>query len=256
MVTKLSSLSLDYTCKCDNTYVYNNYINPNQNIFQPKKTSKSTESTQKRINLTGNTTKLTNDEISKKTAVLYMTLNLKNKGISPDVFQNAIKGYCKLSDKGNGLLAIVDTNTKKYHLIDLEEEKYISQMDIVVGKGANGKMDNCIRANKNGSNETLSGFHKVGNEYYSYNMKKNAMRLIGLEQNINHRSLEKGTVIHYATGKYTHGCIGFRPVRKQNGQIDVKATNKKMELNCPKDTIMFTVPQDPQYYKFSKLYNK
>ena len=80
-------------------------------------------------------------------------------------------------------------------------------------------------------------------------MGKRAKVIHGLEKGINDQAKNNGTVVHYASGNHTLGCKGFTPVRKNNGQVDVKATDEKMREICPEGTIMFTAPTNPEEYK-------
>ena len=114
-------------------------------------------------------------------------------------------------------------------------------------------MSNIVSANKGGSHATLSGFERVGEEYYSSSMGKNALRLDGLEEGINDNSRAKGTVVHYTTANSTWGCKGFPPVRT-NGRIDRDATYDRMRELFPTNTIVFTYPKDDRYWEMSEFY--
>lgn len=185
---------------------------------------------------------------------LYKNMGLEEKGLNFEVFSRALEGYNNLKDKGNGYLGIFDTtqnaNNERYYLLDLNNFELIGQTAVKTGSG---NMDNVVSANKPGSHATLSGFERVGSEYYSSSMKKNALRLIGLEDGINDNSLDKGTVVHYTVNNSTWGCKGFTPVKK-NGKIDKDATYEKMRKLFPENAIIFTYPTDSNYWNLSKLY--
>ena len=182
---------------------------------------------------------------------LYTELNLGAQGLNYEVFEMAITGYNNLpdSEKNTGMLSIFDTSQsadkERYYLIDLKNKKVVARS---VMKTGSGNMNDVSRANKAGSHATLSGFEKIGDEYYSSGMKKQAKIIYGLEVGINDQAKNKGTVVHYASGNHTLGCKGFGPVRR-NGRVDVQATNEKMRRICPKGTIMFTAPTNPEQYK-------
>ena len=183
---------------------------------------------------------------------LYSELNLESQGLNYEVFEMAITGYNNLpdSEKNTGLLGIFDTsqgdNKDRYYLIDLKNRKLVARSGMKTGTG---DMSKVAGANKEGSHATLSGFEKIGSEYYSSGMKKRAKVIHGLEKGINDQAKNKGTVVHYASGNHTYGCKGFTPVRKNNGQVDVKATDEKMREICPEGTIMFTAPTNSEEYK-------
>ena len=195
-----------------------------------------------------NTVKVPNNAMA-----LYKSMGLEELGLNYDVFELAMEGYGNLENKGNGLLGIFDTtqgaNEDRYYLIDMENMEVIGQCEVKTGSG---DMSNILTANREGSHATLSGFEMVGEEYYSPEMGKEAMRLIGLEEGINDNALSKGTVVHYTTGNSTWGCMGFDPVMS-NGSVDVSATNEKMRQLFPQNTIIFTNPTDPNYRNLSSL---
>ena len=185
---------------------------------------------------------------------LYEAMGLDEKGLNFEVFASALEGYNNLENRENDYLGIFDTtqgdNANRYYLLDLSTFELIGQCQLKVGSG---NMDDVTRANQEGSHATLSGFEKVGNEYYSSSMEKNALRLIGLEEGINDNALEKGTVVHYTTGNHTWGCKGFPPI-KTNGKIDLDATYEYMRKMFPTGAIIYTHPTDEDYWELSELY--
>ena len=184
---------------------------------------------------------------------IYETLGLEQQGLNKEVFMLAMEGYNNLEDKGNGLLGIFDTtqsaDKERYYLLDLNNFELVGRSVLKTGSG---NMNNIKTANQDGSHATLSGFEKVGDQYYSDSMGKDAMRLIGLESGINDNALAKGTVVHYTTNNSTWGCKGFTPVIK-NGRVDIAATNEKMHKLFPTGTIIFTNPTDSRYREYSAL---
>ena len=187
---------------------------------------------------------------------LYKTMGLEEKGLNYEVFLKAIEGYNNLSekDKEKGYLGIFDTtqssDKKRYYLLDLNNFELVGQS---VMKTGSGNMDNVQSANRPNSHATLSGFEKVGKEYYSNSMKKQAIRLIGLEEGINDNAESKGTVIHYTVNEHTWGCKGFPPV-KSNGKINKEATYDLMRDLFPTGSIVYTHPTDDRYWQLSDLY--
>lgn len=201
------------------------------------------------------------EDIQKEHAVLslkdaekiFKTMGLDKQGLNYDVFTMALEGYNNLEDKGNGMLGIFDTtqsaDKERYYLLDMNNFELVGR---TVLKTGSGNMDNIKTANKDGSHATLSGFERVGSQYYSDSMGKNAMRLIGLEDGINDQSEAKGTVVHYTTKNSTWGCKGFTPV-VTNGRVDLAATDEKMHRLFPENTIVFTYPTDERYREYSAL---
>ncbi len=201
------------------------------------------------------------EDIQKEHAVLslkdadkiFKTMGLDKQGLNFDVFSMALEGYNNLEDKGNGMLGVFDTtqsaDKERYYLLDMNNFELVGR---TVLKTGSGNMDNIKTANRAGSHATLSGFERVGSQYYSDSMGKNAMRLIGLEDGINDQSEAKGTVVHYTTKNSTWGCKGFTPVVK-NGRVDLAATDEKMHGLFPENTIVFTYPTDERYREYSEL---
>ena len=189
----------------------------------------------------------------KDTEKIYKAMGLDKQGLNFDVFSMAMEGYVNLEDKGNGMLGVFDTtqsaDKERYYLLDMNNFELVGR---TVLKTGSGNMDNIKTANKDGSHATLSGYEKVGGQYYSDSMGKNAMRLIGLEEGINDNSEAKGTVVHYTTKNSTWGCKGFTPVMK-NGRVDLAATDEKMHRLFPENTIIFTYPTDSRYREYSAL---
>ena len=187
------------------------------------------------------------DEKVTGTRQLYNSLGLEKEGLSFEVFSLAMEGYNKLKTKGNGKLGIVDPNTKRYYLIDLNNSKFVEKTDVKFGSG---RMDDVANANRDGSHATLSGFTQVKEEYASTksHWSSRAKRLDGLETGINNNARSKHVVIHSTPNNTTWGCIGFTPVMR-NGQQDDTATNEKMRRLFPQDTIIFTYPTDVDEYK-------
>ncbi len=185
---------------------------------------------------------------------LYEAMGLEEKGLNFEVFASALEGYNNLEDRENDYLGIFDTtqgnNANRYYLLDLSTFELVGQCQLKIGSG---NMDDVEAANKQGSHATLSGFEKVGTEYYSSSMGKNALRLIGLEDGINDNALAKGTVVHYTTGNHTWGCKGFPPITK-NGKIDLDATYEFMRNMFPTGAIIYTHPTDEDYWELSDLY--
>ncbi len=187
---------------------------------------------------------------------LYKTMGLEEKGLNYEVFLSAIEGYKNLDeeDRETGFLGIFDTtqssDRERYYLLDLNNFELIGQTVLKIGSG---NMDNVVTANQEGSHATLSGFEKVGSEYYSSSMEKQALRLIGLEEGINDNAESKGTVVHYTVYEHTWGCKGFPPVMS-NGNIDLDATYDLMRELFPTGSIVYTHPTDERYWELSELY--
>lgn len=179
---------------------------------------------------------------------LYQSLGLEQKGLSLEVFSDALEGYSKLEDKGNGMLGVFDTSQgedkERYYLFDLNTAQLVAQS---VMKTGSGNMDNVSGANKDGSHATLSGFVRIGEKYYSSSMGKYAMNVVGLEKGVNDNADAKGIAFHYTKYNSTWGCFGFPEVKGDNKDHD--KTYALMSKLAPTGTTIYTVPTDENEYK-------
>lgn len=223
------------------------YSPPSMTPVAPVSTPASTKSTSS----ANNSEKINAREV-------YDAMNLSAQGLSYEVFAFAIEGYNNLKDKGNGKLGIFDTSqsadSERYYLIDLNTRTLVGRSVLKTGEG---DMDDMIHANTNGSHATLSGFMKVGAEYYSSSKHRWSMYLDGLDKGINDQAIRKSVVVHQIKigQPNTWGCLGFSPVVK-GGKVDAKATREKMHKLFPEGTIIFTKPTDPRYREMSEFYKQ
>lgn len=234
-----------------------------QQTTQPQQTTQSNSQTP----IAPTSTKLKGFNINKypKAEVdnaikLYQQMGLDKRGLNKEVFLAAVIGYNRLSDKGNGYLAIVDTtqsrNAKRYYLVDMKNKRFVDQTAVKLGKNS---MANALRANVAGSNASLSGFMKFGIEYESpsANAKrrwKRGIKLHGFESGINNNALSKGVVAHCTELNTTAGCIGITAVLNSNGGYNYPASFAKLRKFCPSGAIVFTAPTGTDYWQSSKIF--
>ncbi len=198
-------------------------------------------------------TKFPETEI-KEAEKLYKKLNLQAKGLDYGVFICAYIGYNKIKGQGSGYLGIFDTtqNSKanRYYLINMKNQCLVGQCGM---KAGTGDMSNVTTANKLGSNATLSGFEKIGEEYQSTARWRRGRRIYGLEKGINDTSIARCTVAHYTELDTTLGCKGIPAIMKENGDFDHEASLAKLRKFFPTGTILFTAPTGTDYWDKSKL---
>jgi len=152
---------------------------------------------------------------------LYNAVGLKNK-IKYSTFKKALKGYKKVPNKREEVLAIVDyskpSTKRRFFVIDLAKKRLIYYTYVAHGINS-GKNHTKKFSNKPGSEKSSQGFFKTGETYsgeWGY-----SLRLDGLEAGINDRARYRGIVIHgqkEITGKTipemgrlfrTAGCPGL-----------------------------------------------
>lgn len=131
-------------------------------------------------------------------------LRAQLRGLSPEAFELAIKGYQQLLAKGTlapgALLAIADfslpSDQERFFVVNLQEG--IVHYHTLVAHGKNSGERYATRfSNKPSSLQSSLGFFKTGGPYQGSN--GNSLRLIGLEKGVNDQALARGIVLHGAT---------------------------------------------------------
>ena len=217
----------------------------------------------------------------------FETQGLKEKGLNFDNYVLSCVAYNHLNgtdvEQGRyfGIFDTTDTGktdaetdySGMYYLLDLKNMDLVETSEMVLGKNSfekslNGDDAGKNKSNADGSGSTLPGFELVGKQRTSGIPNddgrrgcKEAKDLYGLEMDVNDQSDLKNTIVHYYNHNngYTKGCKGFDPIYDNNGNIDIEATNEKLDRLFPTGTLIYTVPwieKDKQdYLKLSKLYS-
>lgn len=134
---------------------------------------------------------------------IYQELQLESLGLSKQAFEYAITGYNKLLESGDivndAILSVVDfslpSNQKRFFIIDLNKGELLYHTFVSHGKNS-GKLMAQKFSNRFNSYQSSIGFYTTGETY----MGKHgvSLRLLGKENGINDKALERGIVIHSA----------------------------------------------------------
>ena len=149
-----------------------------------------------------NTVDVVNDE-SEVLNSLYEKLELNLKGLSHEAFDNAIKGFENLKEKGEfkntSILSIVDftrpSTEKRLYVIDIANEKVLFNTYVSHGRGSGKTMAEDF-SNVPESYKSSLGFYETSGTYQGKNGY--SMKLTGLEKGFNNKAEERAIVMHGA----------------------------------------------------------
>jgi hypothetical protein len=132
---------------------------------------------------------------------LYNEMELKDLGLSMKAFEYALKGYRNLVERGkvmkNQILSICDfsqsSRRKRFYVIDMAEKKVLINTWVAHGRNSGGEFARSF-SNSPESHKSSLGFYVTGNTYYgSHGL---ALKIEGLEKNINDKADRRNIVIH------------------------------------------------------------
>lgn len=132
---------------------------------------------------------------------LYQSMNLGKWGLSRKAFDYAWKGYKHLLQNGriykDQVLSICDfsqsSRRKRFYIIDVEEKKVLINTWVAHGRNSGGEYARSF-SNKPESHKSSLGFYITRNTYYGGHGL--ALKIEGLEKNINDLANERNIVIH------------------------------------------------------------
>lgn len=145
--------------------------------------------------------KTTAEVIAEEAMTLYNMMNLKKFGLSLQGFEYAWKGYKHLLDSRkinkDEVLSICDfsqsSRRKRFYVIDVEERKVLINTWVAHGRNSGEEYARSFSNNPDSHKSSL-GFYVTRNTYYgSHGL---ALKIQGLEKNINDNADERNIVIH------------------------------------------------------------
>jgi hypothetical protein len=164
-------------------------------------------------------TKSTAEIIAEEAISLYNLMNLKKFGLSLQGFEYAWKGYKFLLEhrkiNKNDVLSICDfsqsSRRKRFYVIDVEEKKVLINTWVAHGRNSGGEYARSFSNNPDSHKSSL-GFYVTGGTYYgSHGL---ALKIDGVEKNINDKANERNIVIHgseyVGAGFLSHSPINGR----------------------------------------------
>jgi hypothetical protein len=145
--------------------------------------------------------KTTAEVFAEEAVSMYNEMNLKKFGLSIKAFEYALKGYKNLVDRGkvmkDAVLSICDfsqsSRRKRFYVIDMAEKKVLINTWVAHGRNSGGEYARSF-SNSPESHKSSLGFYVTGNTYYgSHGL---ALKIEGLEKNINDKADARNIVIH------------------------------------------------------------
>ncbi len=193
---------------------------------------------------------------------LYTTLNLREKGLAPEVFELAIKGHNHLDAdsklRNSGILTIVDlsqsSKNKRMYVIDLERKELLFNTLVAHGRNTGEEYARHF-SNVSGSFESSLGFYVTREEIWGPKVGL-SMILDGMEKGFNDNARQREIIMHgadYATQNFimkagrlgrSYGCPSVPP-----------ELVKPVVETIKEGTCLFIYYPDEQYIKRSSLLN-
>ena len=134
---------------------------------------------------------------------VYHGLKLDSLGLAADAFEQAIKGWEKLKERGElsnqSVLTIADfsqpSTSKRLYIIDLEKNQLLFHTYVAHGRNS-GKDQAVAYSNRAKSHMSSPGFYRTESTYYGSNGY--SLKLSGLEKGINDNAFRRAIVVHGA----------------------------------------------------------
>lgn len=190
---------------------------------------------------------------------IYDSLHLDMAGLNRDAFENAKKGWEKLSDAGKlnnpSIMAIVDFSQssakRRLYVLDMENYKVLFNTLVAHGKNTGREWAKSF-SNKISSYKSSPGFYITGQTYYGSNGY--SLKLTGIEDGINNNALRRAIVMHgadYVSESFidAKGYIG-----RSHGCPAVPAGEARAIINTLKDgTCLYIYTPDTNYLSRSMM---
>jgi hypothetical protein len=133
----------------------------------------------------------------------YHGLKLDSLGLSADAFEQAIRGWEKLKERGElpnqSVLTIADfsqpSTSKRLYIIDLDKNQLLFNTYVAHGRNS-GKDQAVAYSNRAKSHMSSPGFYRTESTYYGSNGY--SLKLSGLEKGINDNAFRRAIVVHGA----------------------------------------------------------
>ncbi|HKO79042.1 MAG TPA: murein L,D-transpeptidase catalytic domain family protein [Chitinophagaceae bacterium] len=192
---------------------------------------------------------------------VYDSLQLNLSGLSREAFDNAKKGWEKLSGEGKlnnqSVIAIVDfsqpSTKKRLYVLDMENYKVLFNTLVAHGRNS-GKEWAKSFSNKLSSFKSSPGFYITGQTYTGSNGY--SLKLTGIENGINDKAMQRAIVMHgadYVNESFiaSRGYIG-----RSQGCPAVPLKDAKSIINTLKDgSCLYIYVPDQKYLSRSVMLN-
>jgi len=193
--------------------------------------------------------------VNTKAHSLYLSLELKEMGLSEAAFSYAYKGYEVLLQKKlvakEGYLTICDfsqsSTKKRLYVIDMVNQSVVMNTYVAHGKNSGGEFARYF-SNRAGSLQSSLGFYVTKQTYYGEHGL--SLRVAGLERGINDKAYRRAIVIHGAD------YIGNRQKGRSFGCPAVPKEESSRIINTIKNGhCLFIYHPSKKYLQGSKILN-
>jgi hypothetical protein len=183
---------------------------------------------------------------------VYDSLQLDLSGLSREAFDNAKKGWEKLSAEGKlhnqSVIAIVDfsqpSTNKRLYVLDMENYKVLFNTLVAHGKNS-GKEWATYFSNKLSSYKSSPGFYITGETYTGSNGY--SLKLTGIENGINDKAMQRAIVMHGAD-YVNESLIARGYIGRSQGCPAVPVKDAKNIINTLKDGSCLYIHVPDQHY--------
>jgi len=193
-------------------------------------------------------------------ATLYSKLDLESKSLSPQILEDAIKGYEKLVANGSvrneQYLTIVDmsqsSRSKRLYIIDVRNQRLAQ--NTYVSHGKNSGLDRAERfSNVPESEQSSLGFYVTKNTYSGKHGL--SLKLAGVEKGFNDNAEARAIVVHGA--EYVNEARASSAyMGRSQGCPAVPQAQAKRIISLIKDgSALFIYHPNQKYLTNSKLLN-
>lgn len=209
----------------------------------------------------GEITKSHTEILAEEALDLYNSMNLKKIGLSIKAFEYALKGYKNLVERGkvmkDQVLSICDfsqsSRRKRFYVIDIAEKKVLINTWVAHGRNSGREYARSF-SNSPESHKSSLGFYVTGNTYYgSHGL---ALKIEGLEKNINDKADERNIVIH-GSNYVGASFLSRSPINGRSfgcPALPQKETGKVIET-IKDGTCLFIYHPSKNYIEKSKVLN-
>lgn len=187
---------------------------------------------------------------------LYSKFDLREKGLSLEAFEYALKGFDKIKRSNSlreDLISIVDYSqssaNKRLYILDLKKEKVLYHTWAAHGKNSGNEYATKF-SNIEGSKQTSLGFYLTAETYTGSNGY--SLRLDGLDMGYNNNARSRYIVMHGAWYVSEEQIDKFGRIGRSWGCPAVEEPIHKELLNTVKHgTVLFHYTDDRDYLNSS-----
>jgi L,D-transpeptidase catalytic domain len=192
---------------------------------------------------------------------VYQEIGLNAFNLDQQVFEQALKGFDKLTQLGklgsDSILTIVDfskpSTEKRLFVIDLKEKKVRFNTYVAHGQGSGDAFAKKF-SNTHRSHQSSLGFYVTKGTYRGENGY--SLKLEGVERGFNDNAMRRAIVVHGARYAEPKIISGQGKLGRSWGCPAVPMSEHKPIINTIKDgTCLFVYSPDKRYLQMSQMLN-